>query len=181
MTTNQNPRLPQPPFHTIPNLNNLRDAALACNHLITPAGKIRPGILFRSAEVSHLDVEGWKAVREIGVGRVFDLRSKPEVEKGWKGITGEKEEGDSGDGRKPGKDEVEKDKEKVLGVGDVRLGWEEGMRKAGVQRSWVPVFPDADYSPERLAERYMVSYFLPSFPWKRSLRCRSCRSDLDLV
>jgi hypothetical protein len=146
MTTSQNPPLPSPPFYSIPNINNLRDAALACNHLTTPNGKIRPGILFRSAEVSHLDAGGWKAVRNIGIGRVFDLRSKPEVEKGWRGITGEKDE-----------DGAER---KELGVGDVRLGWEDGMREAGVERTWCPVFPDADYSPERLAERYMVSIYL---------------------
>ncbi|KAF2680526.1 hypothetical protein K458DRAFT_434355 [Lentithecium fluviatile CBS 122367] len=144
MTATQNPSLPSPPFYTIPNINNLRDAALACNHLSTPTGKIRPGVLFRSAEVSHLDAGGWKAVWEIGVGHVFDLRSAPEVEKGWRGITGEGKSGEEGE-----------NEEKVLGVGDVRKGWEEGMRRAGVRRTWCPVFPEADYSPERLAERYM--------------------------
>jgi hypothetical protein len=142
MTTTANPPLPSPPFFTIDNINNLRDAALACGHLSTPNGKIRPGVLFRSAEVSHLDVEGWKAIRGIGVGRVFDLRSMPEVEKGWRGITGEAK-GEDGT--------------KELGVGNVRLGWEDGMVEAGVERTWCPVFPEADYSPERLAERYMVS------------------------
>lgn len=33
--------------------------------------------------------------------------------------------------------------------------WEDGMRNAGVERSWVPVFEESDYSPERLAERYV--------------------------
>lgn len=61
---------------------------------------------------------------------MFDLRSKPEVDKGWAGITGEKEEG------------------------DVRPGWIKDMDDEGVKRSWVPVFEERDYSPERLAERY---------------------------
>lgn len=136
MTTTHNLSLPSPPFFNVPNINNLRDAALASGGLKTPSGRIRPGILFRSAEVSKLDREGWKAVHQIGVGHVFDLRSKPEVEKGWKGVTMEKEkEGDES---------------------DVKKGWEEGMREAGVERSWCPVFDETDYSPERLAERYMV-------------------------
>ena len=60
--------LPSPPFYTVANLNNLRDAALACGGLKTRDGKsVRPGILFRSAEVSKVDGEGWKRVRDTGV------------------------------------------------------------------------------------------------------------------
>ncbi|KAF2703762.1 hypothetical protein K504DRAFT_391589 [Pleomassaria siparia CBS 279.74] len=127
-------QLPQPPFFVVANINNLRDAALFPGGLKTTekGKKIREGVLFRSAEVSKLDAAGWKAVKDIGVGRVFDLRSKPEVDKGWAGITG----GDKGDG------------------GDVRPGWIEVMEGAGVERDWVPVFEASDYSPERLAERY---------------------------
>jgi len=80
MTSTTNPPLPSPPFHTIPNINNLRDAALF--PLTTPSGPVRSKILFRSADVSKLDLEGWQALNSIGVAHVFDLRSKPEVEKG---------------------------------------------------------------------------------------------------
>ncbi|KAF1953433.1 hypothetical protein CC80DRAFT_477996 [Byssothecium circinans] len=133
MILTENPPLPSPPFFTVPNLNNFRDAALHNGGLKTLEGKrVRPGVLFRSAEVSKLDREGLEAVKKIGVGHVFDLRSKPEVEKGWKGITNE------GDSTK-----------------DVRAGWEEVMKSVGVERVWVPVFTEKDYSPERLAERYM--------------------------
>ena len=67
--------LPQPPFFVVPNIINLRDAALYPGSLPTtkPPGKVRPGILFRSAEVSRLDREGWKPVHDIGVVR--SLRS----------------------------------------------------------------------------------------------------------
>ncbi|KAF2107752.1 tyrosine phosphatase family-domain-containing protein [Lophiotrema nucula] len=126
MTTHQNPPLPQPPFYTIPNINNLRDPALFPGGLPIGADKkVRPNILFRSAEVSKLDRGGWKAVKALGVAHVFDLRSKPE--------------------EAPGKD----------GEEDVRAGWIEDMAAEGVERSWVPVFEDSDYSPDRLAERYM--------------------------
>lgn len=60
------------------------------------------------------------------------------MDKGWAGITGEASKG----------------------AEDVMKDWEEGLRSAGVARSWVPVFAADDYSPERLAERYMVSYVL---------------------
>jgi hypothetical protein len=139
MTTAQSPPLPSPPFYTVPNINNLRDAALypAATGLSTSSGgRIRTNILFRSAEVSRLDRPGWAAIKSIGIAHIFDLRSKPEVEKGWRGVTGEKE-GAAGT------------------EGDVRLGWTEGMEAEGLQRSWVPVFEEADYSPERLAERYL--------------------------
>lgn len=123
--------MPEPPFYSIANINNLRDAALY--PLTTSFGaKIRPGVLFRSAEVSKLDLSGWQAVHAIGVAHVFDLRSKPEVDKGWAGIVGKGANGD-----------------------DVRPGWIEALEQAGVQRTWTPVFAEADYSPERLAERYV--------------------------
>lgn len=128
--TNSTPPLPTPPFYNIPSINNLRDAATT---LTTPSGPLRPGILFRSAEVSQLDRPGWTAVHSIGVAHVFDLRSKPEVERGWAGVVGKDADG--------------KD--------DVRPGWVEAMEAAGVKRSWVPVFAATDYSPERLAERYV--------------------------
>lgn len=56
------------------------------------------------------------------------------MDKGWAGITGE-----------GGK-----------GAEDAMRGWEQTLNSAGVQRSWVPVFAADDYSPERLAVRYMV-------------------------
>ncbi|KAF1357534.1 hypothetical protein EJ07DRAFT_72866, partial [Lizonia empirigonia] len=134
--TNSTPALPTPPFYNIPSLNNLRDAATT---LTTPTGPLRPGILFRSGEVSQLDHSGWTAVHSIGVAHVFDLRSKPEVERGWASVVG--------------KDANGKD--------DVRPGWIEAMEGAGVKRSWVPVFAETDYSPEKLAERY-VKYMAES-------------------
>jgi protein tyrosine/serine phosphatase len=131
MTSENSPPLPSPPFYTnIPNINNLR---LATSSLTTKSGStLRPGVLFRSAEVSKLDTPGWTAVRNIGIARVFDLRSKPEVDKGWAGIVG-------------------KD---ANGTEDVRPGWIQAMEEAGVKRTWTPVFEESDYSPERLAERY---------------------------
>ncbi|KAF1849183.1 uncharacterized protein K460DRAFT_354060 [Cucurbitaria berberidis CBS 394.84] len=133
MTTSQEnaPPLSHPPFYSIPNINNLRDAALY--PLKTSTGQpIRPDILFRSAEVSKLSLPDWQALHAIGISHVFDLRSKPEVDKGWAGIVGEGKDG-----------------------ADVRPGWIAAMEQAGVKRSWVPVFAEADYSPERLAERYV--------------------------
>jgi protein tyrosine/serine phosphatase len=133
MTTPQNPPLPTPPFHPIPNINNLRDAAL--HPLTTSTGApLRPGILFRSAEVSHLDIHGWTSLSTLGIAHVFDLRSLPEVAKGWAGIVGRSENGEDSS--------------------DVLPGWLEAMQQAGVKRTWTPVFSDKDYSPERLAERY---------------------------
>lgn len=128
MASQDDSTLPSPPFFLVPNINNLRDAAIS---LSTPHGPIRHGILFRSAEVSKLDHPGWEAVHDLGVAHVFDLRSKPEVEKGWAGIVAKADGGE-----------------------DIRPSWLRDMEAAGVQRTWVPVFKETDYSPEKLAERY---------------------------
>ncbi|OCL02879.1 hypothetical protein AOQ84DRAFT_348488 [Glonium stellatum] len=124
MATPEAALLPSPPFFTVPNIDNLRDAALYPGGLLTSTGhRVRSGVLFRSAEVSRLDNAGWAQVKAIGVKTVFDLRSKSEVEKE--------------DGM------------------DVKDGWIHMMEQEGIERVWCPVFPDEDYSPERLAERFM--------------------------
>lgn len=98
--------------------------------LITPNGPVRSRILFRSADVSKLDVSGWTALHNLGVAHVFDLRSAPEVQRGIAGLTGE-------------------------GDKDQKPDWMRAMKSAGVDRTWVPVFKEADYSPEKLAQRYV--------------------------
>jgi hypothetical protein len=112
--------LPTSPFHIVPNINNLRDAALF--PITTPNGPIRPKVLFRSADVSKLDLSGWKSLYDLGIRHVFDLRSAPEV--GFR---------DS----------------------DEKPEWVKSMQEAGVERSWVPVFAEQDYSPEGVAKRYI--------------------------
>jgi protein tyrosine/serine phosphatase len=77
MSTTTDQPLPTPPFHIVPNINNLRDAALF--PLTTPSGSIRSKILFRSADVSKLTSSGWNSLRSLGITHVFDLRSAPEV------------------------------------------------------------------------------------------------------
>jgi protein tyrosine/serine phosphatase len=122
-TNDANDLLPSPPFHTVPNINNLRDAALF--PLSTPTGPIRPSILFRSADVSKLDASGWRSLHSLGVKHVFDLRSAPEV-----GFTN-------------------------ASSSDAIPSWVGAMQSSGIQRTWVPVFTEKDYSPEGLASRYM--------------------------
>ncbi|KAH7112840.1 protein-tyrosine phosphatase-like protein [Dendryphion nanum] len=137
MSTLQANPLPSPPFYTIPNISNLRDCALLPGGLKTSTNAtLRPGLLFRSAEVSKLDREGWTQLRNLGVAHIFDLRSKPEVERGWKGITGENSTAANAD--------------------DVRPGWIRDLEAEGLERSWVPVFAEQDYSPEKIAERYIL-------------------------
>jgi hypothetical protein len=122
--------LPQPPFYTVPNISNLRDATASLPKAST-GHKLRTNILFRSADVSKLDPSGWKTLHdELGIGHVFDLRSKPEIER-----TVTEEERANPDFVKP--------------------KWIQDCEDAGIQRHWVPVFEEADYSPERLAERYV--------------------------
>lgn len=42
---------------------------------------IRPGVLFRSSELSHLDDTGREEMTRLGIRRVFDLRGDSEVER----------------------------------------------------------------------------------------------------
>jgi hypothetical protein len=126
-TPTQQPPFPTPPFHSVPNINNLRDAALF------PSSPLLPSLLFRSADVSALTQPDWLALHALGIRHVFDLRSAPEVAKGWSGVTGD----------------TSSTTEEVM------PDWVTGMRGAGIDRTWTPVFRDDDYSPERLAARYV--------------------------
>ncbi|KAF2728779.1 hypothetical protein EJ04DRAFT_476837 [Polyplosphaeria fusca] len=129
------PHLPSPPFHTIPNLSNLRDPALLLS-------TIRPNTLFRSADPSRLDRTGWIALRALGITHIFDLRSAPEITKASSSSSTSTSTDGDGDGD-------------ANANADVRPAWMEMMQAAGVSRTWVPVFEEADYSPERLAQRYL--------------------------
>ena len=89
-------------------------------------------------------------MREIGVGTVFDLRSKPEIEKA--GLVAEEEEGVEKVEGDVGGAPTDALKEEAKEKGTRWLRW---MEEEGVKREWVPVFEESDYSPARLAERYM--------------------------
>ncbi|RYN88060.1 hypothetical protein AA0119_g12191 [Alternaria tenuissima] len=150
MATPDNTTLPSPPFYThIPNINNLR---LATHALTTKSGAtLRPNLLFRSAEVSKVDVAGWTALRQLGVGHVFDLRSKPEVDKGHSN----NDNNNNNNNNNNSTDDANADA--VVGSkagGGGGGGGGGGMQEAGVQRTGGPVFEESDYSPGRLAERY---------------------------
>ena len=57
-----------------PEVPNFRDAGgLTTGHL-------RPGVVFRSAELSALTAEGQRALLDLGVTEVFDLRTRDEVD-----------------------------------------------------------------------------------------------------
>jgi protein tyrosine/serine phosphatase len=121
MSTQNNTLLPTPPFHTVTNINNLRDAALF--PLTTSTGPLKSSILFRSADVSKLDEQGWSALSSLNITHVFDLRSAPEV-----GFTD---------------------------ASTTKPAWVSAMANAGIERTWVPVFTEQDYSPEGIARRYV--------------------------
>ncbi|KAF2259407.1 hypothetical protein CC78DRAFT_537120 [Lojkania enalia] len=126
MTTFENVSLPHPPFYTIPNISNLRDCALYPSGLQTtnPPGEVRSGILFRSADVSKLSSSGWQSLKDLGITHIFDLRSKPEIDKSQSSAPSP-------------------------------MAWVTDMEKEGICRTWTPVFEESDYSPERLAERFL--------------------------
>lgn len=82
--------LPTPPFVDVPGLPNFRDCGgypvAASSGGDNGGGKaqkiIRRGILFRSSEPSMLTEGGIAILRDtLGITHVFDLRSKPEIER----------------------------------------------------------------------------------------------------
>lgn len=76
--------LPCPPFHNITGLDNFRDIGGYVSSIRSSSGalqQVRRGIVFRSADPSHVVDEGIAAMAALGISTVYDLRSGPEVSK----------------------------------------------------------------------------------------------------
>ncbi|KAI1445224.1 protein-tyrosine phosphatase-like protein [Annulohypoxylon stygium] len=87
--------LPSPPFHSIPGLPNFRDiggypVAAGSGDPAQPQGGsntkvVRRGLVYRSSEPSKVTEDGVSKLQGLGIGRVFDLRSALEIERGVHG------------------------------------------------------------------------------------------------
>ncbi|KAI0677306.1 protein-tyrosine phosphatase-like protein [Trametes maxima] len=69
--------LSRPPFVSVPGVVNVRD--LGSYHTHFPGLATRPGLLYRSGEISHITPEGAQQLRELGITTVYDLRSDTEM------------------------------------------------------------------------------------------------------
>ncbi|KAF8897784.1 protein-tyrosine phosphatase-like protein [Infundibulicybe gibba] len=72
--------LSRPPFVTISGVPNIRDLG-SYPSTIYPGKSTRPGFIFRSAEVSGITNEGVEQMRDLGIAKIFDLRSDTEMKR----------------------------------------------------------------------------------------------------
>lgn len=144
--------LPSPPFIIIQGVHNFRDISSSAT------SGVRSGLIYRSGALSHLTPEGHARLRDLGIKKVFDLRSSVEVER--TGIHGDAKP-KSEKLKEASKAEEEKQQE---GEGDdekhaATQVWETEYASwttetEGPERVFVPIFPDDDYSPEAIATRF---------------------------
>ena len=81
--------LSSPPFHTVEGVINFRDFGILSSPPISHQNlekssqipPIRPGVLFRSGELTRLTDKGKAKLKELGITTVFDLRSESEIRK----------------------------------------------------------------------------------------------------
>lgn len=142
------PELP-PPFVNVTGIANFRDIG-GYSTSSAQQQSIRSGLVYRCADPSKVQPDGLAKLKELGVKKVFDLRSIPEISKQgpeWAGVA------------------VEKDVFTTRAEGDERpIGADE------IERIWCPVFKNTDYGPEQVAIRFQnyarkgseVSLFTPS-------------------
>ncbi|GAB7351509.1 hypothetical protein MBLNU459_g2152t1 [Dothideomycetes sp. NU459] len=126
--------LPSPPFINVVGIANFRDVGgYPCGDGDKPSS-VRRDLVFRCADPSKVQPEGLAKLRELGVKKVFDLRSEPEIKRQgpeWKGVDVDAGAFVTRDG----------DKAEVLDEG-------------AIERVWCPVFASTDYGPESVALRY---------------------------
>ncbi|KAG9673401.1 tyrosine protein phosphatase 5, partial [Aureobasidium melanogenum] len=125
------PELP-PPFVNVTGIANFRDIG---GYSTSSANQsIRSGLVYRCADTSKVQPDGLAKLKELGVKKIFDLRSVPEISKQgpeWSGVA------------------VEKSVFTTRAEGDeTPVGADE------IERIWCPVFKDTDYGPEQVAIRF---------------------------
>lgn len=70
------------PFHNIPGLANFRDLGGVAWPIAGQAGKtVRAGVVYRSSEPSRVTDAGVARLQALGIRRVYDLRSRRELER----------------------------------------------------------------------------------------------------
>lgn len=120
-----------PPFLNITGIANFRDIG---GYGTSDQQSIRRNLVYRAADPSKVQPDGLARLKELGVKKVFDLRSVPEIHKQgpeWEGV-----EPDTGAF-------VERAK-----------GSDEPLPPGEIERVWCPVFRNADYGPEQVAVRF---------------------------
>ncbi|TKX27219.1 protein tyrosine phosphatase-like protein 2 [Elsinoe australis] len=145
------PTLPSPPFIHCPGLANLRDiGGYALRSPSRPTARsVRRGLLFRSADPTRVTPEGLDVLTSLRLGKAFDLRSIPEIQrlgKEWAGL----EEGYKSPFWSEREDEVDGEEGEEQGKGRAERE-EKGDR---IERVWTPVFATKDYSPEKVGLRF---------------------------
>ena len=78
--------LSSPPFVPVEGVINFRDLGLAASLPLPPSNappttQIRPGIVYRSGELTRLTPTGVTKLQELGIRAIFDFRSRSEVKK----------------------------------------------------------------------------------------------------
>ena len=72
-----------PPFVSVPGLSNFRDIGgwpvVASDG--STVGKVRSRVFYRGPDVAPITEEGTAKLKELGIVRIFDLRSKPQIDK----------------------------------------------------------------------------------------------------
>jgi glucosyl-3-phosphoglycerate synthase len=134
--------LSSPPFIVIPGVWNFRYVSSTEGSKTCSPQKL----VYRSGDLSRLTQKGREMLQKLRIRIVYDLRSSIEVER-------------SGFHDKPSTDNVHGKMENNGKKAEVTPSWEEEYNAwtcdcEGPERIFAPVFPDEDYGPEALAERF---------------------------
>jgi len=79
--------LPSPPFVSVSGIHNFRDLG---GYAVSPTLSVRRNVIYRCGEPSKVTQDGIETLKSLGVTRMYDLRSKVEIDRNkdanWGGI-----------------------------------------------------------------------------------------------
>lgn len=146
--------LPSPPFIDVAGIANFRDMG---GYATQPSGSIRRGLLYRSANPNNVLPAGLETMHKLGITKVFDLRSEPEV---LKGSVAEGRDSDRAPDIRSPFNTRRDDPEQMSGGQNLGSGPSDhndtNMDSTQIERVWTPVFRTTDYTGISAAVRWRV-------------------------
>lgn len=138
---------PSPPFVTVHGVRMFRDIG---GYHTTSKTRVRPALMYRSGQPDDITKQGKEIFLQLGIGKIFDLRSPIELESH---VHGGDFDHRRDSGAEVGNDQAPSDLKKPGAVASAQDHFSELIEEGDIERVQVPVFADEEWAPEKRQAR----------------------------